>query len=120
MTAGICSWVFADQKYDGTDREFTADAYYDTLELCASQIRAVTDFEPEIAIVLGSGLGDFADHIEVETEIPFSDIIGFPVSTAPGHEGKLIFGTYAGRKLVIMKGRVHYYEGYSCAFPADR
>jgi len=105
--------IYADQKYNGETREFDADWYYDVLEVCAEQIRNRTDFQPEIAVVLGSGLGDFADCIEIETEIPFSEILGFPVSTVSGHEGKLIFGTYGGRNLVVMKGRVHYYEGYS-------
>lgn len=90
-----------------------ADAYYDLIEDCVRQIRVKTDFEPEIALVLGSGLGDYADRIDIECEIPYSEIDGFPVSTVAGHEGKLIFGTYEGKKLAIMKGRVHYYEGYS-------
>ena len=107
------SSVFADSKYTDDKKEFTAEVYFDVLEVSADQIRNKTDFVPEIAIVLGSGLGDFADTIDVVTEIPFSEIYGFPVSTAPGHEGKLIFGTYAGRNLAVMKGRVHYYEGYS-------
>lgn len=105
--------VHAEQKYNGETRDFDAGAYYGTLEACAAQIRNKTDFKPEIVLVLGSGLGNFADCIEIETEIPFSEIVGFPVSTVPGHEGKLIFGTYGGRKLAVMKGRVHYYEGYS-------
>ena len=104
--------VHADEKYKA-GKEFEAEVYYDTLEICAMQIRNLTDFKPDIVLVLGSGLGDFADKIKVEKEIPYSSIIGFPVSTAPGHEGTLIFGTYAGKKLAVMKGRVHYYEGYS-------
>lgn len=104
--------VRAGEKYQG-GWNFKADLYYDTLEMCVMQIRQKTDFQPDIVLVLGSGLGDFADKIKVETEIPYSEIIGFPVSTVPGHEGKLIFGTYAGKKLAVMKGRVHYYEGYS-------
>lgn len=103
----------AETLYNTGEREFDADAYYEVMKKCAEQIREKTDFEPEIVLVLGSGLGSFADKIEIAAEIPYSDIDGFPVSTAPGHEGKLIFGTYKEKKLVIMKGRIHYYEGYS-------
>ena len=107
----VTSW--ADNEYTTRQRDFEAEAYFDTLEMCALQIRELTDFEPEYAIVLGSGLGDYADQIEVVDEIPYSMIFGFPESTAPGHEGTLIFGNYAGKKLVLLKGRIHYYEGYS-------
>lgn len=75
-------------------------------------IRTVTDFTPDVALVLGSELGEFAKHMEVEYEIPYSDIEGFPVSTVAGHDGRFLFGKVAGVKTVIMKGRVHYYEGY--------
>lgn len=105
----------AESLYSLGKREFDADAYYDVIKNCAEQIRKKTDFKPDIVLVLGSGLGDFADKIEITAEIPYSDIDGFPVSTAPGHEGKLIFGTYKEKNLVIMKGRIHYYEGYSMA-----
>lgn len=76
-------------------------------------IRSKTDFVPEIAIVLGSGLGDFADKIDVEARIDYSEIEGLPVSTAPSHKGCFVFGTFEGKKLVLMQGRVHLYEGYS-------
>ena len=75
-------------------------------------VRKMTDFVPEVAIVLGSGLGDFASHINIVCEIPYDEIEGFPVSTVPGHAGKFIFGTIGDKKVVCMKGRVHYYEGY--------
>ncbi len=74
--------------------------------------RKKTDFEPRVGLVLGSGLGDFAKEINVEYELPYSEIDGFPVSTVPGHDGKFIFGTLGGVPIVCMKGRVHYYEGY--------
>ncbi len=88
------------------------DARYEKLLNCLEYVRSVTDFKPQIALVLGSGLGDYARNMEVVCEIPYSDIPGFPVSTAPGHDGRFIFGEVAGKKLVCMKGRVHYYEGY--------
>ena len=76
-------------------------------------IRSKTDFIPEIAIVLGSGLGDFADKINVKAVIEYSEIEGLPVSTAPGHEGRFVFGELEGKKLVLMQGRIHLYEGYT-------
>lgn len=71
-----------------------------------------TKFTPGVAIVLGSGLGDYADDIEVVGEVDYHDIEGFPVSTVPGHAGKFIFGYVGDVPVVCMKGRVHYYEGY--------
>ncbi|MEO8822550.1 MAG: purine-nucleoside phosphorylase [Ginsengibacter sp.] len=68
---------------------------------------------PLAGIVLGSGLGSFANEIEVECEIPYHEIPHFPVSTVKGHSGKLIFGELSGKKVVAMAGRFHYYEGYS-------
>lgn len=76
-------------------------------------IKSVTDLEPEIAVVLGSGLGDFADEIDVSSVIDYSDIPNFPVSTAPSHKGRLIFGTVSGKRIVAMQGRLHLYEGYT-------
>lgn len=67
---------------------------------------------PEIAIILGSGLGSLADFIEDRQEIPYAEIPNFPRTTVPGHEGKLIFGRIGSRKVVAMKGRFHYYEGH--------
>ena len=85
---------------------------YEKLKKCMAIVRQKTDFVPEVALVLGSGLGDFAKAIKPEAEICYSEIEGFPVSTVSGHEGKFIFGTLDGVKLVCMQGRVHYYEGY--------
>jgi purine-nucleoside phosphorylase len=67
---------------------------------------------PEIGIVLGSGLGDFADSLDKDAEIPYKDIEGFPVSTVGGHAGKFIFARIAGKPAAVMQGRVHCYEGY--------
>ncbi|MEO3388698.1 purine-nucleoside phosphorylase [Mesorhizobium sp. CAU 1741] len=66
----------------------------------------------EIALVLGSGLGQLADAVSDATVIPYGDIEGFPVSTAPGHKGQLVIGTLYGRRTVIMQGRLHLYEGW--------
>lgn len=67
---------------------------------------------PEIAVILGSGLGNLADHMDISCEIDYHDIPNFPVSTVAGHAGKLIFGSLGGKYLMAMKGRFHYYEGY--------
>lgn len=85
---------------------------YDKLMKCYESFRSKIDFVPEVAIVLGSGLGDYADDIEVAAELDYHEIEGFPVSTVPGHAGKFIFGYVNGVPVVCMKGRVHYYEGY--------
>jgi purine-nucleoside phosphorylase len=75
---------------------------------------------PDVGVVLGSGLGNFKAEMEVECEIPYEDVPHFPVSTVEGHSGKLIFGKLAGKNVVCMAGRFHFYEGYSpaeVAFP---
>ena len=92
--------------------DFDADNYYTRLTNCVRQIKEKTDFVPDIVLVLGSGLGDFADNVNVIAEIPYSEIKGFPVSTVSGHDGTLIFCEIEGKKVVLMNGRVHYYEGY--------
>src|SRR5678815_786242 len=69
--------------------------------------------QPLIGIVLGSGLGNFTKGMEVECEIDYSELPHFPVSTVEGHSGKLIFGKMAGKNIVVMAGRFHYYEGYT-------
>ena len=79
-------------------------------------IREKTQMVPKVALTLGSGLGGFAAHINVETEISYRELPGFPVSTAPGHDGRFIFGTIGegdhAVPVVCMKGRIHFYEGY--------
>lgn len=85
---------------------------YQKLTNCLECVRKKTDFTPKVAIVLGSGLGDYAENIRVECEVSYGEIEGFPVSTVPGHAGKFIFGYIDNVPVVCMKGRVHYYEGY--------
>ena len=85
---------------------------YEQIQNMLDLVRQKTGFVPEVALVLGSGLGGFADKIEKESEIPYSEITGFPLSTVPGHEGKFIFGSVGGVRVAAMQGRVHYYEGY--------
>ena len=82
------------------------------LQTCLASIREKTDFKPEIALILGSGLGDYADGIQIETTVDYSEIEGFPVSTVTGHKGRFVFGYVGKVPVVIMQGRVHYYEGY--------
>ncbi len=83
------------------------------MEETAAAISARIEAPPELAIVLGSGLGPLADEIEAEAVIPYAELPHFPVSTAPGHEGKLVIGRLAGKRVLAYKGRVHYYEGYT-------
>lgn len=88
---------------------------YEKLLTCYESLKKSFDldkFRPEVAIVLGSGLGDYADDIKVVGEVDYHDIEGFPVSTVPGHAGKFIFGYVGDVAVVCMKGRIHYYEGY--------
>lgn len=85
---------------------------FNEIKAASESIRKKTDFIPEAAVVLGSGLGGFAKNLDIVSEISYSEIEGFPVSTVSGHEGKFLFGTLSGKKVVLMQGRVHYYEGY--------
>ena len=73
----------------------------------------IEGFRPEVGIVLGTGLGDFADRIEARYVFEYKEIPGFPLSTVEGHKGRLIFGRIEGRRVVAMQGRFHYYEGYT-------
>lgn len=75
--------------------------------------RKTDNFEPEIGIVLGTGLGGLVSEIEIEYNLMYSNIPNFPISTLEFHSGKLIFGTLKGKKVIAMQGRLHYYEGYS-------
>ena len=88
---------------------------YEKLMKCYKSVREKTDFVPEAALVLGSGLGDYADDLKIEASINYADIEGFPVSTVKGHKGRFVFAHVEGVPMVIMQGRVHYYEGYEIA-----
>lgn len=79
----------------------------------AELIRARVAMTPKIGIVLGSGLGELGEKVETPTVVPYGDLPGFPVSTAPGHVGQFIFGTLGGQPVVCMQGRLHYYEGHA-------
>ena len=76
-------------------------------------IQSKLEFNPEIGIILGTGLGGLTGEMTVEYEIEYKEIPNFPISTVEGHRGALIFGEFAGKKVIAMQGRFHYYEGYS-------
>ena len=86
---------------------------YERICACVEDIRKLTSFQPELAIVLGSGLGDVADSIEIETVIDYKQIPSFPISTVNSHKGRFVLGRLGNRNVICMQGRVHYYEGYS-------
>lgn len=83
------------------------------LQKVYESVKKKVTFKPEAALILGSGLGNFAETITVVETLDYKDIEGFPVSTVPGHKGRFIFGYVEDVPMVIMQGRVHYYEGYS-------
>ena len=85
---------------------------YDKLLRCYHSVREKINFEPQVALILGSGLGDYAEQVQVEAVLDDHDIDGFPVSTVLGHKGRFVFGYIQNVPVVIMQGRVHFYEGY--------
>lgn len=85
---------------------------YERLMECYNNVRKTVGFQPKVALVLGSGLGDFAESIRIEEVLDYHKIKGFPVSTVSGHKGRFVFGYIGDVPVVIMQGRVHYYEGY--------
>jgi len=78
-------------------------------------IKNLLKYQPQVGIVLGSGLGSFTKELKVDLQIPYGDIPHFPVSTVEGHSGQLIFGELSGKKIVVMAGRFHFYEGYTAS-----
>ncbi len=83
------------------------------LSACCNYVAEQVDFQPKIALVLGSGLGAFGDRIDAVKTLNYADIPGFPVSTVAGHAGRFVFGYCGGVPVAVMQGRVHMYEGYS-------
>ncbi len=89
------------------------DEYTNNIDLSLEYIKSVTDKVPEIALILGSGLGDLADQIENPTIIKYQDIPGFMTSDVEGHKNQLVIGSLCGKCVLVMQGRFHYYEGYT-------
>ena len=90
--------------------EFTMDQYRESADFLRAQLKG---FTPKIAMVLGSGLGGLGDEVEHPIFADYKDIPHFKASTAPGHKGRLVFGTLEGQNVAVMQGRMHHYEGYS-------
>ena len=85
---------------------------YEKLVKCADAVKSKIKFQPQVALILGSGLGDYAETMQVEETMEYTEIEGFPVSTVAGHKGRFLFGYVEGVPVVAMQGRVHFYEGY--------
>jgi purine-nucleoside phosphorylase len=92
---------------------FSVETFRKKRNEALNYIQSNTDMRPEYMLILGTGLGQLADEMEVETEIPYDQIPHFPVSTVESHAGKLLFGKLGGKEVVAMQGRFHFYEGYS-------
>lgn len=86
---------------------------YERLMKCYKSFQKKINFKPQIALVLGSGLGEYAEKIQIEAVLDYKEIEQFPISTVDGHKGRFIFGYVDGIPVVIMQGRIHYYEGYT-------
>lgn len=94
--------------------------YITDLQKAYMSLRSKTDFCPQVLLVLGSGLGDFANKIDKVAQVSYSEIEGMPVSTVSGHVGKFVFGYVGDVRVAVMQGRIHYYEGYTsqqCVMP---
>jgi purine-nucleoside phosphorylase len=83
------------------------------IDQIAEFVRSKTSYHPQVGIILGSGLGAFAANVESATVIPYNEIPNWPVSTVTGHQGHLVIGQFEGKQVIVMQGRVHFYEGYS-------
>ena len=90
--------------------QFTFSQYQESADALRARIGS---FEPEVLLILGSGLGSLGDTVENAVVVPYGEIPYFRASTAPGHKGQLVFGTLQGRRVAVMQGRMHHYEGYS-------
>ncbi len=86
---------------------------YEKLMRCFETVEKKISFKPELALILGSGLGDFCDTLDIKETLDYNEIPGFPISTVVGHKGRFVFGFCGEVPIVAMQGRVHYYEGYS-------
>lgn len=89
-----------------------ANKIYEKLINCTNAVKSKISFQPEIALILGSGLGDYAEEMEIVETVEYTEIEGFPISTVAGHQGRFLFGYVKGVPVVAMQGRVHFYEGY--------
>ncbi len=89
------------------------DLTYEKLMRCYDSFKRKISFRPRVALILGSGLGSFGETIRLEAILDYHEIEGFPVSTVPGHKGRFLFGYVGDVPVVVMQGRVHYYEGYA-------
>ena len=98
-------------KTEKKEKDGMSKEYYKLLR-CYHSVREKISFEPQVALILGSGLGDYAEQVQVEAVLDYHDIEGFPVSTVLGHKGRFVFGYIQNVPVVIMQGRVHFYEGY--------
>lgn len=88
-------------------------SYIDQIEIASQYLNSIFSMSPEIGIILGTGLGQLIKHIDIRMEIPYDAIPYFPLSTVESHHGKMVLGSLAGKSVVAMQGRFHYYEGYS-------
>lgn len=94
------------------------NAYTEIIERAAEMLRPLTGGNCRIGLILGSGLGGYADRLDDPRSLSYSEIEGFPVSSVPGHAGRFVVGEHAGKTVVVMQGRFHYYEGYPAALLA--
>lgn len=86
---------------------------YKRIMACLECIQKKVNFHPKVALVLGSGLGDYGDNIDIRYRVDYAEIDNFPISTVEGHQGRFLFGYIKDVPVVVMQGRIHYYEGYS-------
>ena len=93
-------------------QDMLGNPVYEKLCRCVQEVKKKIDFQPEVPLVLGSGLGEYAREMDVKAVVPYKEIPGFPVSTVAGHQGRFLFGYVKQVPVVAMQGRVHYYEGY--------